>query len=39
LHEVPGGCRLCRQQIERLVHEGMGREWAEADVFGLEVEL
>lgn len=38
-HEVPGGCRLCRQQIERLVHEGMARELARADVFGLEVEL
>jgi hypothetical protein len=38
-HEVPGGCQLCQRQIERLVHEGMGRELARADVFGLEVEL
>ncbi|MGF1472426.1 MAG: hypothetical protein ACFB50_11905 [Rubrobacteraceae bacterium] len=36
-HEVEGGCHLCQRQIEKLVHEGMARHWAEAQVFGLEV--
>lgn len=38
-HEVEGGCRLCRRQIERLVREGMSRELARAEVLGEEVAL
>jgi phage terminase small subunit len=38
-HEVSGGCRLCRQQIERLVHEGMSREMAREEILGEEIAL